>query len=84
MAMDVGKIAQLANLPLTDEELKKYSTQLDKILDYVDQLQKTDTSGISDSSRPTDLKNVSRADEIITHPPLANGHFKVKAIFDNE
>ena len=36
---EVKHVAKLANLPLTSEEEEKYSGQLSKILDYVDQLE---------------------------------------------
>ncbi len=40
----VKKVAKLANLPLTSEEEEKYSGQLSKTLDYIEQLNKVDTS----------------------------------------
>ena len=34
----VQKVAKLANIPVSEEEVEKYSDQLSKILDYIDQL----------------------------------------------
>ncbi|MDA0772831.1 MAG: Asp-tRNA(Asn)/Glu-tRNA(Gln) amidotransferase subunit GatC [Cyanobacteria bacterium] len=43
---EVIKIAKLANLRLTDEEIDKYSGDLNAILGYVEQLQELDTTGV--------------------------------------
>lgn len=40
------KIAELAKLSLTDAEIRLYSEQLGKVLDYVKGLQKVDVSGV--------------------------------------
>lgn len=82
--MDVKKVARLANLPLTGEEEKKYGQQLEKVLDYVKQLQKVDTSGVSETSQVTETKNVSRADVVMAYPELVKGYIKIKAIFSDD
>lgn len=88
----VKHVAKLANLPLTEEEEKKYSEQLSETLDYVEQLNKIDTNNVEPTHSVTGLSNVMRPDE--TEPSLSqeealanakskeNGFFKVKAIFD--
>jgi len=43
---DVLKVAALANLELTAEEVETYRGQLDEILTYVDKLNELDTSAI--------------------------------------
>lgn len=43
---DVLKVAALANLELTAEEVEMYRGQLDEILTYVDKLNKLDTAAI--------------------------------------
>lgn len=85
-------MAQLANLPLTDEEKNKLETQLSETLDYVKQLEEIDTKGVEPTSQVTGLENVFREDE--TAPSLSqeealknaksqyNGFFKVKAILE--
>lgn len=66
----VRHVAKLANLPLSDKEEKLYSEQLSKILDYIDQLNQVDTSGVEATfnvSAPiksgSGLENVMRVDE---------------------
>ncbi|OGE37615.1 asparaginyl/glutamyl-tRNA amidotransferase subunit C [Candidatus Daviesbacteria bacterium RIFCSPLOWO2_01_FULL_39_12] len=59
----VKHVAKLANLPLTPEEEEKYSEQLSKILDYIDQLNSVDTKGVEPTFNVSGLSNVMRKDE---------------------
>lgn len=64
MKIDVKKVAKLANLPLSEAEEEKYSDQLSKILDYIDQLDSVDTSGVEPTYNVSGLENVMAKDEI--------------------
>ena len=64
---DVLKLAQLARLDLTNEELEEYSAQLTAILDYVEILSKADVKGLKPTQQITGLTNVIRKDEIIDY-----------------
>lgn len=59
----IEKIARLARLNLSEEELERYAGQITDILDYVDILKNLDTSGVSETSQVTGLANVTRTDE---------------------
>ena len=61
---DVLKLARLARLELTDEEVEEFSQELTAILDYVEQLQSVDVSGVEPTHQISGLTNVMRADEI--------------------
>ena len=61
---DVLKLAQLARLELTDEEVEQYSTELTEILDYVEQLSAVDVDGLKPTNQVTGLTNVTRDDEV--------------------
>ena len=61
---DVLKLARLARLELTDEEVEEFSTELTEILQYVEQLQSVDVSGLEPTNQVTGLTNVTRADEV--------------------
>jgi aspartyl-tRNA(Asn)/glutamyl-tRNA(Gln) amidotransferase subunit C len=61
---EVRKVAKLANLELTDEEVNLFREQLAQILSYVDKLQEVDTSGVEMTSQVTGLVNVDRSDEV--------------------
>jgi aspartyl-tRNA(Asn)/glutamyl-tRNA(Gln) amidotransferase subunit C len=63
---EVRRIAELAKLALTDEEVALYAGQLSKILDYFARLQEVDTSQIPPTASVLPLKNVMRADEVGT------------------
>jgi aspartyl-tRNA(Asn)/glutamyl-tRNA(Gln) amidotransferase subunit C len=92
MKIDVSKIAKLANLPLTDEEKKKFEKQLSETLDYVKQLEEIDTKNVEPTSQVTGLENVLREDEVrkslTQEEALKNakathkGFFKVKQILE--
>ena len=64
---DILKLAQLARLDLTDEEVEEYSHELTEILHYVEQLQSVDVSGLRPTSQVTGLVNVMRPDEVLDY-----------------
>lgn len=86
---DVLKLARLARLDLTDEEIGEFSEELSEILQYVEQLQKVDTAGLKPTNQVTGLTNVTRDDEVIDYgyaaadllknvPAAKNNQIKVK------
>lgn len=44
--MDVRKVAKLAHLEITDEEVALYTPQMDDIVKYVEQLNEIDTADV--------------------------------------
>jgi len=60
---DILKLARLARLTITDEEVEKYRAELSEILKYVEQLQTADITGLQPTSQVTGLTNVMREDE---------------------
>jgi aspartyl-tRNA(Asn)/glutamyl-tRNA(Gln) amidotransferase subunit C len=61
---EVRHIAKLAKLKLSEEEIKKFTTQLSDILGFFEQLQEVDTENVEETSQVTGLENISRIDEI--------------------
>lgn len=61
---EVQKIARLARLELTDEELERYAGQITNILNYVDVLKELDTSSVPETSQVTGLFMVDRPDQM--------------------
>jgi len=61
---DVLKLARLARLRLSDDEVSKLQDELSEILGYVEMLQKVDTDGLEPTSQVTGLTNVTRPDEV--------------------
>lgn len=64
---DVLKLARLARLKLSEDEVAKYQTELTEILKYVEQLDAVDVSGLEPTSQVTGLTNVTRVDEEINY-----------------
>ena len=60
---DVKKVAQLARLNLNESEISNHAKQLEKILDYIQQLEKIDTDDIPCTTRAIQVKNSFRKDE---------------------
>jgi aspartyl-tRNA(Asn)/glutamyl-tRNA(Gln) amidotransferase subunit C len=65
---DVQKVATLARLKLTEEELQQIGQQLGGILDYIAVLDEVDVSDVEPMAHVADVSNAFRADE--TRPSL--------------
>lgn len=80
--VDIDKLALLARIKLTEKEKEKFQKEFRAILDYVSQLEKAETSEISDEeiSIAKGAVNVIREDTS-SHGPMEGGvHVKVKHI----
>ena len=88
---DVQRIADLARLELTADELELFTRQLGDILTYVEQIRALDTTGVAPTSqvlnRPVDRDDVpadtlSREDLLRNAPDAAleAGLFKVPRV----
>lgn len=95
MKININHIAKLANLTLLPQEKSKLEKQLEETIEYVDELNKINTSNIKPTNQVTGLENITRNDT--TKPSLSqeqallnakskhNGFFKVNSIFkENE
>ena len=60
---EVKKVAQLARLQLNESEIHKHADQLEKILDYIKQLDKINTNNIPCTTRAIEVVNVLRKDD---------------------
>jgi aspartyl-tRNA(Asn)/glutamyl-tRNA(Gln) amidotransferase subunit C len=62
---DVEKIAHLARLSITEQEMPVYVSSLSSIVKFVDELSRTDTSGVQPMAHPLDGQIARlRADEV--------------------
>jgi aspartyl-tRNA(Asn)/glutamyl-tRNA(Gln) amidotransferase subunit C len=61
---EVRRIAKLARIGLTDEEVAKMSVEIGNILEFVEQLQKVDVSNTPPTDQVTGLVDVWREDEV--------------------
>ncbi len=89
---DVKKIATLARLELSEDELEKFSGQLSGILDYMESLNEVDTEGVEPISQVTGLENITFEDEVAscdyneelikqTPQDVQDNMIKVKSVF---
>ncbi len=90
----VEYVAHLARLELREDEVEMYTSQLDRILAYVDQLNTLDTTGIDPTTHAIPRTNVFRddtpvecfsVDESVGNAPDRKGSFfKVPPIIEVE
>ena len=59
---EVKKVASLARIELNEEEIDNHSAQLEKILDYINQLEKINTDNVPCTTRAIEVVNVVRND----------------------
>lgn len=63
----VKKLADLAKLRLSEEELERFSGEFSSILDYVEQLKDADTEGLKPTYQINGLSTVTRTDELVDY-----------------
>ncbi len=88
---EVQHVALLARLDLSEQELEKFTGELSKILEFVSQLDKVDTTDVPETAQVTGLVNVLRPDAprpgltrevFVTNAPDAqDNQLKVRGIF---
>jgi aspartyl-tRNA(Asn)/glutamyl-tRNA(Gln) amidotransferase subunit C len=91
---DIEKIAQLAHLEITPEEIRSFTPQIAEIVAYVQQLNALDTSAVApstggltpegertDSSREDLVKpSLGQSLALDQAPDAASGHFRVPKV----
>lgn len=66
---EVRHLAALSEINLTDNELTSLTTDIDNIVNYINQLDELDTDGVEPTFQLTGLQNVWRPDEIQPQVP---------------
>jgi aspartyl-tRNA(Asn)/glutamyl-tRNA(Gln) amidotransferase subunit C len=66
---DIEKVALLARLQLTEDEISKMTTELAQIVGYVDQLGEVNTDGVEPMAHAIELSNVFRDDVVAESLP---------------
>ncbi|NLV54739.1 MAG: Asp-tRNA(Asn)/Glu-tRNA(Gln) amidotransferase subunit GatC [Acidimicrobiales bacterium] len=87
---DVAKVAQLARLALTDDELDTFTGQLAAVLEHAEDVAALDLADVAPTAHPLQLGNVLRPDvvgptldrdEVLAAAPSAeDGRFRVPTI----
>jgi aspartyl-tRNA(Asn)/glutamyl-tRNA(Gln) amidotransferase subunit C len=92
--MDVKKVATLAHLEITEEEIALYTPQMAEIVKYVEQLNQLDTGdiepmlgGLTDEGAATEaaredlVRDSFTQEETLREAPAAvDGHFQVPKV----
>ncbi len=60
----VRKVANLARLQLTEAEQQQFTGQLNRILEYVQQLDELDTKDVAPTTRAIEVSNITRPDQL--------------------
>jgi aspartyl-tRNA(Asn)/glutamyl-tRNA(Gln) amidotransferase subunit C len=91
---DVGNLARLARIEMTDQELDHLATEMDVILAAVARVQEVATADVAPTSHPLPLRNVTREDVVAPSltpeaalsgaPAKEDGRFRVPQILGEE
>ncbi len=91
---DVEKIAELALLKFSDEELENLTPQMNEILNYMEKLNEIDTDKVKPLSHPVEQVNVFRDDKLKTSisteealknaPDKDDSHFRVPKVIGDK
>ncbi|HSR62351.1 MAG TPA: Asp-tRNA(Asn)/Glu-tRNA(Gln) amidotransferase subunit GatC [Gammaproteobacteria bacterium] len=89
---DIEKIAWLARLSISVEEIPKYSKELNNILDLVEQMNGVDTANIEPMAHPLEITARLREDRVTESnqrerfqaiaPAVENGHYLVPRVIE--
>src|SRR6058998_3475984 len=92
--IDVARVAQLARLSLTPEELERFRRQLGVILEHAERVREVAAEDVPPTAQPIPRANVFRSDEPrpgLSHeealagaPEVQDGRFKVPRIVEQE
>jgi aspartyl-tRNA(Asn)/glutamyl-tRNA(Gln) amidotransferase subunit C len=90
--IDIARVARLARIALTDEELEHYGAQLTGILEHASTVQGLPTEGVEPTAHPLGLVNGWRDDEpgatldrdevLAAAPDHEDGYFRVPPFLD--
>ena len=92
---EVRYVADLANLQLTDEEVRKFRHDLDEVLTHVEALNELDTSGVEpmaqvlyEADETATLREdregptLGAATALVNGPVTGSGYFKVPKVLE--
>ncbi|HRE40674.1 MAG TPA: Asp-tRNA(Asn)/Glu-tRNA(Gln) amidotransferase subunit GatC [Ignavibacteria bacterium] len=95
MAVSIGEvenISKLAKLKFNEEELKKLQTDLNNILEYIDQLNEVNLDDVEPLENINELVNILRKDEVMqwltqkealqNAPDKTGNYFRVPKVID--
>lgn len=88
--VDIAKVAKLARIALSEDELATYGAQLDQILGHAERIQAMPTADVEPTAHPYPMTNAFRPDEVSPSldrdevlaqaPDAVDGYFRVPRI----
>jgi|TARA_B110000438_G_scaffold278717_1_gene302526 aspartyl-tRNA(Asn)/glutamyl-tRNA(Gln) amidotransferase subunit C len=92
-SIDVNYVADLARLELTQDESERFSEQLNKVIDFVKQLESLETDSIEPMAHASPVYDVMRDDvnrpgfgtdtALLNAPMTSNNQFKVTRVVES-
>ncbi|HIG82704.1 MAG TPA: Asp-tRNA(Asn)/Glu-tRNA(Gln) amidotransferase subunit GatC [Verrucomicrobia bacterium] len=92
-SIDVNYVADLARLELTEDECERFSEQLNKVIDFIKQLEKLETDSIEPMAHASPVYDVMRDDvsrpgfgtdtALLNAPMTSNNQFKVTRVVES-
>jgi len=89
---EVNKVAQLAKIRITGDEMEEVASRIKEILHLIDQMQSVDTDSIQPMSHPFDGQQILRSDTVTEEnnrdelqkiaPKVGNGLFLVPKVIE--
>ncbi|UAL52630.1 Asp-tRNA(Asn)/Glu-tRNA(Gln) amidotransferase subunit GatC [Metabacillus dongyingensis] len=89
---EVKHVANLARLAITEEETEMFTTQLDAIITFAEQLNELDTTGVELTTHVLEMKNILREDKaekglpvedvVKNAPDHKDGYIRVPSILE--
>jgi aspartyl-tRNA(Asn)/glutamyl-tRNA(Gln) amidotransferase subunit C len=89
---EVKHVANLARLAITEEETEMFTTQLDAIITFAEQLNELDTTGVEPTTHVLEMKNILREDKaekglpvedvVKNAPDHKDGYIRVPSILE--
>ena len=91
--IDVNYVADLARLELTEDQCECFSGQLNKVIDFIKQLEELDTDSIDPMAHASPIYDVMRDDvsrpgfgseiALLNSPMTSNNQFKVTRVVES-
>jgi aspartyl-tRNA(Asn)/glutamyl-tRNA(Gln) amidotransferase subunit C len=92
--IDIAKVARLARIGLSEEEMAGYGAQLQDVLEHAALVQALPTEGVEPTAHPLPMVNAHRPDvveptldreEVLSQAPdRQDGYFRVPAFLEDE
>lgn len=89
---DVKHIADLSMLNLSEEEIEKYTADMEELVGFANKISELDTDNLAESAFALDAKNVFRKDEVresfdrellLSNAPNSNGEaYSLPSVMD--